>query len=92
MIRTLEEMTVMAEGLVAYAKGAGDAEQTQTVDLGALLARLCEERGRPSHPPPVCMYAPVPSRWDARSATSSTMRSVMVARRGCAWSGRTTRR
>lgn len=45
MIRTLEEMTVMAEGLVAYAKGAGDAEQTQTVDLGALLARLCEERG-----------------------------------------------
>ena len=45
MIRTLEEMTVMAEGLVAYARGAGEAEATQSIDLRALLARLCGERG-----------------------------------------------
>ncbi|MEM7710296.1 MAG: ATP-binding protein [Pseudomonadota bacterium] len=45
MVRTLDEMTVMADGLVAYARGAGDGEATQDVDLAALLARACEDRG-----------------------------------------------
>ena len=45
MIRTLDEMKVMAEGLLAYAKGGGDAEETVPVDLAPLLERLCEERG-----------------------------------------------
>jgi signal transduction histidine kinase len=45
MIRTLDEMTVMADGLVAYARGADAAEEVQRVDLGPFLARLCEERG-----------------------------------------------
>lgn len=45
MIRTLEEMTVMANGLVAYARGAGETEAVQNIDLAQLLARLCEERG-----------------------------------------------
>ncbi|MFD1342284.1 ATP-binding protein [Litorisediminicola beolgyonensis] len=45
MIRTLDEMTVMAEGLVSYAKGAGEAEETQRVDLDRLLAELAQERG-----------------------------------------------
>ncbi|MEM7644376.1 MAG: ATP-binding protein [Pseudomonadota bacterium] len=45
MIRTLDEMTVMADGLVAYARGAGDGEALQDVDLGALLDRVCIERG-----------------------------------------------
>ncbi|MFP1631299.1 ATP-binding protein [Zhengella sp. ZM62] len=45
IIRTLDEMTVMAEGLIAYAKGTQDAETVQPVDLKALLERLCRERG-----------------------------------------------
>lgn len=45
MIRTLDEMTVMANGLVAYARGAEDAEKAQNVDLAHQLARLCGERG-----------------------------------------------
>ncbi len=45
MIRTLDEMKVMADGLVAYARGAGDSEVAQAVDLGPMLARLCAERG-----------------------------------------------
>ena len=51
MIRTLDEMKVMAEGLLAYARGGGDTEESVAVDLAALLERLCEERGavfRPS--------------------------------------------
>ncbi|MBK5926422.1 ATP-binding protein, partial [Rhodobaculum claviforme] len=45
MIRTLDEMTVMASGLVHYARGAGDGEEPVRVDLAALLERLCKERG-----------------------------------------------
>lgn len=44
MIRTLDEMTVMADGLVAYARGAGDGEEPQEIDLARMLARLCEDR------------------------------------------------
>ncbi|TDL81073.1 HAMP domain-containing protein [Palleronia sediminis] len=45
MIRTLDEMAVMADGLVAYASGAGDAEKPRCIDLADLLAALCEARG-----------------------------------------------
>ncbi|SIO32145.1 Signal transduction histidine kinase [Rhodovulum sp. ES.010] len=45
MIQTLDEMTVMADGLVHYARGAGDGEEPVQVDLAAFLVRLCEERG-----------------------------------------------
>lgn len=45
MIRTLEDMTVMVDGLVSYARGAGDGETAISLDLGPLLARLCDERG-----------------------------------------------
>ncbi|MBS1302909.1 ATP-binding protein [Loktanella sp. SALINAS62] len=45
MIRTLNDMTVMADGLVAFAKGSAEAEQTVTLDLSALLTRLTDERG-----------------------------------------------
>lgn len=45
IIRTLDEMTVMADGLVAYARGAGDGEKRQRFALEAMLARLCNERG-----------------------------------------------
>lgn len=44
IIRTLDEMTVMAEGLVAYAKGSGQAEQTQRLQLEVVLTRVCEDR------------------------------------------------
>lgn len=61
MIRTLDEMTVMADGLVAYARGAGDGEKRQEVDLAAMLARLCEERGAAlsSAPPTPILARPV---------------------------------
>ena len=45
MIRTLDEMRVMADGLVTHAQGAGEAEAETSVDLAALLRRLCAERG-----------------------------------------------
>lgn len=45
MVRTLDEMTVMADGLVAYARGDGEVENRQSVDLAGLLTQLCEDRG-----------------------------------------------
>ncbi len=45
MIRTLDEMTVMADGLVAFARGVAEAEPAQDVDLADLLERLCRDRG-----------------------------------------------
>ncbi len=45
MVRTLDEMTVMADGLVAYARGAGEGEAAERVDLADLLVRLSAERG-----------------------------------------------
>ncbi len=50
MIRTLDEMTVMADGLVSYARGTGDGEALSDIDLGALLDRVCAERGVPFEP------------------------------------------
>ncbi len=58
MIRTLDEMTVMADGLVAYARGsgAGEGEETQDIDLADMLARLCADRGAELAPcPPMPM-------------------------------------
>ncbi|MDA8870165.1 ATP-binding protein [Rhizobiaceae bacterium] len=45
MVRTLDEMRVMADGLVAYARGDGDGEATQNLDIAEMLARLSQERG-----------------------------------------------
>lgn len=45
MVRTLDEMTVMANGLVAFARGNNDSEAMQDIDLNELLTHLCAERG-----------------------------------------------
>ena len=45
MVRTLDEMTVMADGLVAFARGEGDGEERQAIDVSALLKTLCGDRG-----------------------------------------------
>lgn len=45
MIRTLEEMAVMAEGLVAFARGEGAFEKLELIDLTELLTWLCNNRG-----------------------------------------------
>ncbi|WP_186766464.1 ATP-binding protein [Puniceibacterium confluentis] len=45
MVRTLDEMTVMADGLVSYAREGQDGEKMQTLDLGPLLTQLCADRG-----------------------------------------------
>lgn len=52
IVRTLDEMTVMADGLVAYARGQADAEEMADIDLAALLDRLCAERGAAMTPAP----------------------------------------
>ncbi|MGL4405583.1 MAG: ATP-binding protein, partial [Notoacmeibacter sp.] len=44
-IRTLDDMTVMADGLVQFAKSGHENEAKQAIDLAQLLARLCGERG-----------------------------------------------
>ncbi|SDE81526.1 ATP-binding protein [Limimaricola pyoseonensis] len=45
MVRTLDEMAVMADGLVSYARSGREAEAAEEVELAALLDRLCAERG-----------------------------------------------
>ncbi|WP_169727411.1 ATP-binding protein [Granulosicoccus antarcticus] len=45
MVRTLEEMTVMANDLVAFARGNDDGEKLQSFDLNETLVHLCKERG-----------------------------------------------
>ncbi|MFN7169553.1 MAG: ATP-binding protein [Pannonibacter sp.] len=45
IIRTLEDMTVMAESLIAYARGMRDAEPISEIDMAELLSRLCTECG-----------------------------------------------
>lgn len=45
MVRTLDEMTVMADGLVSYAKEGQDSEPATELDLGAVLEQLCKDRG-----------------------------------------------
>lgn len=45
MVRTLDAMTVMADGLVSYAKEGQDAERMGSVDLGELIQHVCSDRG-----------------------------------------------
>lgn len=45
MIRTLDEMAVMADGLVTFAREGRDAEEALPLDLGALLAQVTTDRG-----------------------------------------------
>ncbi|KAF0676818.1 ATP-binding protein [Profundibacterium mesophilum] len=45
ILATLDEMTVMADGLIAVARGEGDSEPRRSVALAALLRRVCEPRG-----------------------------------------------
>ena len=45
MVLTLDEMTVMADGLISYAREGQDAEKMLPLDLGPLLTQLCEDRG-----------------------------------------------
>jgi len=50
MVRTLDEMTVMADGLVAYAKGSREIEKAERIDLAAFLWQLCADRGATFEP------------------------------------------
>ncbi len=50
MIRTLDEMTVMADGLLAHARGEAEPEATVATDLAALLRDLADLRGAPVGP------------------------------------------
>jgi len=45
MVRTLEEMAVMADGLVSFARSGQEDEAQRRVDITALLQDLCAERG-----------------------------------------------
>ena len=45
MVRTLDEMTVMADGLVSYARGTGEGEAVEVLGLAPLVERLCADRG-----------------------------------------------
>jgi signal transduction histidine kinase len=44
-VRTLDDMTVMADGLVTYAKGTREAEEKTVIELAPFLKQLCETRG-----------------------------------------------
>lgn len=44
-IRTLDDMTVMADGLLTYAKGTRDAEDMAVIELAPFLEQLCKTRG-----------------------------------------------
>ncbi|MFD0980080.1 ATP-binding protein [Tropicimonas aquimaris] len=45
MIDTLDQMAAMAEGLISYARDGREEDRVPALDLAALLARVCEERG-----------------------------------------------
>ena len=47
MVRTLDDMRTMADGLVAFARGGQGDERAEPIDLAAFLPTLCEERGVP---------------------------------------------
>ena len=65
MVRTLDEMRVMADGLVAVARGEGDGEARERIDLPAFLERLCAERG---------------ASWRGGPAVAAEVRPVALAR------------
>ena len=65
MVRTLDEMRVMADGLVAYARGDGDGEARERTDLVPLLEHLCAERG---------------ARWKGGPDLAADVRPVALAR------------
>jgi signal transduction histidine kinase len=44
-VRTLDDMTVMADGLVTFAKGTREAEEPVALDLAPFLEELCKTRG-----------------------------------------------
>jgi signal transduction histidine kinase len=44
MVRVLDDMAVMAEGLVGFAKGARDDEPVQDIALSAFLTQLAKDR------------------------------------------------
>ena len=44
-VRTLDDMTVMADGLVTYAKGTREAEALAVIDLAPFLEQLCAAHG-----------------------------------------------
>lgn len=45
LVRTLDEMAVMANGLVGFARGTHEDEEMQDIALPAFLARLAADRG-----------------------------------------------
>ncbi|MEM8571829.1 MAG: ATP-binding protein [Pseudomonadota bacterium] len=45
MIQTLDQMTVMTEGFMAYAKGAHSPEVVESIKLSSLLKQVCRELG-----------------------------------------------
>jgi len=47
MVRTLDEMTVMADGLVTYAKEGQEGEKKIPLVLGPQLSQICADRGVP---------------------------------------------
>ncbi|CAN0587075.1 unnamed protein product, partial [Ectocarpus sp. 12 AP-2014] len=55
MIRTLDEMTIMADGLIAYARGSGDAEKVEPLDLTTLIDRIAQDRSADFIPQGQCM-------------------------------------
>ena len=44
-VRTLDDMTIMADGLVTFAKGTREAEEPVILELGPFLEELCKTRG-----------------------------------------------
>ncbi|MCB5409148.1 ATP-binding protein [Pseudogemmobacter faecipullorum] len=49
MIRTLDEMAVMAADITLFARDMQMAEPVQSIDLAALLGQICSERGLDFH-------------------------------------------
>jgi signal transduction histidine kinase len=45
MVRTLDDMAVMADGLVTYARGGAEAEPADNIALAEFLEQLAQDRG-----------------------------------------------
>ncbi|WP_199259944.1 ATP-binding protein [Paracoccus binzhouensis] len=82
MIRILDEMAVMAEGLLQAGSGGGESEPSQPVDLDRLLAQLCADSGvaYAGAGPLVMPLRPVAMRRAIRNLLDNARRYAVPAR------------
>src|SRR5690606_1241608 len=50
MLSTIDELQKMTEATIAFTRGEATAEETRTMDLGALVGSICDDQADIGHP------------------------------------------